>query len=88
MAEEIRIMVDVGEEKGTIDREEKEMINNVFEFDDKTVSYFQLEEKEYNYHEITRKIDEQMTEEMLADICGECSWFPVSACKKNICGCH
>ena len=60
----------------------------VKKFDDKTVSYFQLEEKEYNYHEITRKIDEQMTEEMLADICGDCNWFPVSACKKNICGCH
>lgn len=36
--EEIRMMVDVGEEKGTIDKEEKEMINNVFEFNDKTVS--------------------------------------------------
>ena len=36
--EEIRMMVDVGEEKGTIDEEEKNMINNVFEFDDKLVS--------------------------------------------------
>ena len=36
--EEIRMMVDVGEEKGTIDTIEKEMINNVFEFDDKIVS--------------------------------------------------
>ena len=36
--EEIRMMVDVGEEKGTIDTTEKEMINNVFEFDDKIVS--------------------------------------------------
>ena len=36
--EEIRMMVDVGEEKGTIDKSEKEMINNVFEFDDKIVS--------------------------------------------------
>ncbi len=36
--EEIRMMVDVGEEKGTIDKTEKEMINNVFEFDDKIVS--------------------------------------------------
>ncbi len=36
--EEIRMMVDVGEEKGSIDLEEKEMINNVFEFDDKMVS--------------------------------------------------
>ena len=32
------MMVDVGEEKGTIDKEESEMINNVFEFDDKVVS--------------------------------------------------
>ncbi len=36
--EEIRMMVDVGEEKGAIDKEEREMINNVFEFNDKTVS--------------------------------------------------
>ena len=36
--EEIRMMVDVGEEKGTIDKEESEMINNVFEFNDKVVS--------------------------------------------------
>ncbi len=32
--EEIRMMVDVGSEKGTIDNEEKEFIQNVFEFDD------------------------------------------------------
>lgn len=36
--EDIRDLVDVGEEKGTIDEEEKEMINNVFEFNDKVVS--------------------------------------------------
>jgi putative hemolysin len=34
--EEIRMMVDVGSEKGTIDHEEKEFIQNVFEFDDLT----------------------------------------------------
>lgn len=32
--EEIRMMVDVGSEKGTIDHEEREFIQNVFEFDD------------------------------------------------------
>ncbi len=32
--EEIRMMVDVGTEKGTIDSAEKEFIQNVFEFDD------------------------------------------------------
>ncbi len=36
--EEIRMMVDVGKEKGTIQQSEKEMINNIFEFDNKTVS--------------------------------------------------
>lgn len=34
--EEIRMMVDVGSEKGTIDDHEKELIQNVFEFDDIT----------------------------------------------------
>ena len=33
--EEIRMMVDVGQEKGAIQDEEKELINNVFEFNDK-----------------------------------------------------
>ena len=32
--EEIRMMVDAGSENGTIDEEEKELIQNVFEFDD------------------------------------------------------
>ena len=36
--EEIRMMVDVGGEKGTIATEEKEMINNVFEFNNRAVS--------------------------------------------------
>lgn len=34
--EEIRMMVDVGSQKGTIDHEEKQFIQNVFEFDDLT----------------------------------------------------
>jgi len=36
--EEIRMMVDVGEERGAIEETEKEMINNIFEFNNKTVS--------------------------------------------------
>lgn len=38
--EEIRMMVDVGNQKGVIDVIEKEMIQNVFEFDDLTVGEF------------------------------------------------
>lgn len=36
--EEIRMMVDVGGERGTIHKSEKEMINRIFEFNDKAVS--------------------------------------------------
>ena len=36
--EEIRMMVDVGQEKGVIEHSQKEMINNIFEFDDIDVS--------------------------------------------------
>mgnify|MGYP005771000263 FL=1 len=36
--EEIKMLVDVGEEKGTIEKGEKEMINNIFEFNDRVVS--------------------------------------------------
>lgn len=36
--EEIRLMVDVGEEKGAIDEREKVMINNIFDFGDKMAS--------------------------------------------------
>lgn len=36
--EEIRLMVDVGQESGNIHEEEKEMINRIFEFNDKEVS--------------------------------------------------
>ncbi len=35
--EEIRMMIDAGSEKGTIDAEEKELIENVFDFDDTPV---------------------------------------------------
>jgi len=36
--EEIKMMIDEGEEKGTIEKAEKEMINNIFEFNDITTS--------------------------------------------------
>ena len=63
--EEIRMMVDVGEEKGTIEEEEKELINNIFEFNDKTVAevmvhrtdVFAIDENEDIYN-ILDKIDE------------------------------
>jgi putative hemolysin len=36
--EEIRMLVDAGEERGVIEESEKNMINNIFEFDDRSAS--------------------------------------------------
>ena len=44
--EEIKMMVDQGEEKGTIEESEKELINNVFEFNDITVSEIMTHRKD------------------------------------------
>lgn len=44
--EEIRMMVDAGSEKGTIDNHEKEFIQNVFEFDDITAGEIVTHRKE------------------------------------------
>lgn len=63
--EEIRMMVDVGEEKGTIEEEERELINNVFEFNDKVVSEVMIHRTEIfavdiksNVSDILKEIDE------------------------------
>ena len=58
----------------------------VLEYDRKIIAYFRLEEKEYVYRDLIREIDARMTREMLDDICGNCSWYPVSACRRNILG--
>ena len=44
--EEIRMMVDVGREKGVIEADEKEMINNVFDFNNKTASDLMVHRKD------------------------------------------
>ena len=54
----------------------------VTSYDKKVTEYFHIEEKTYIYQDITRKIREKMTPEILEDICGNCSWYPVSACRK------
>ncbi|MBP3502261.1 MAG: HlyC/CorC family transporter [Clostridia bacterium] len=60
--EEIRMMVDVGEEKGSIDEEEKELINNVFDFNDKTVSEIMTHRKDIFAIEISEDITEKLDE--------------------------
>ena len=60
--EEIRMMVDVGEEKGSIEEEEKELINNVFEFNDKTVSEVMIHRTEVYAIEIGSNIEDILSE--------------------------
>ncbi|MDR2569387.1 MAG: DUF1284 domain-containing protein [Oscillospiraceae bacterium] len=55
-------------------------------FDEKVVAYFEIKEKKYIYQDIIREIGSKMTHEMMDDICNECEWYPISACKKNILG--
>lgn len=56
----------------------------VKEFDRKVIEYFALKETAYIYQDLIAKIKSQITEDMLADICTGCEWYPVSACRKNI----
>ena len=48
--------------------------------DEKVLQYFHLEEKEYEYQSLIGKIREEMKEEILEDICGECSWYQNDGC--------
>lgn len=56
--EEIRMMVDVGEEKGSIEEEEKELINNVFEFNDKIVADVMIHRTEVYGIDIKSKVED------------------------------
>ena len=60
--EEIRMMLDVGEEKGSIEEEEKELINNVFEFNDKVVSEVMIHRKDIYAIDVKSEIGEILTE--------------------------
>ena len=60
--EEIKMMVDQGEEKGTIKEEEKELINNVFEFNDITDSEIMKHRKDIFAVDINISNDELMEE--------------------------
>lgn len=60
--EEIKMMVDQGEEKGTIKEEEKELINNVFEFNDITVSEIMKHRKDIFAVDINISTEELLEE--------------------------
>ncbi len=56
--EEIRMMLDVGNENGAIDEEEKDMINNVFEFDDSTAQDVMTHRVDMVAVEMTAKLED------------------------------
>ena len=60
--EEIKMMIDQGEEKGTIEEEEKELINNVFEFNDITVSEIMRHRKDIFAVDISISNEELISE--------------------------
>ena len=60
--EEIKMMIDQGEESGTIKEEEKELINNVFEFNDITVSEIMRHRKDIFAVDINISNEELMEE--------------------------
>ena len=63
--EEIRMMIDVGEEKGVIGIAAKEMLNNVFEFNDKIVSEIMIPRTE------VFALDKELTIKEVIDILSE-----------------
>ncbi|MCI8273113.1 MAG: HlyC/CorC family transporter [Clostridia bacterium] len=66
--EEIKMMVDQGEENGTIQEDEKELINNVFEFNDITVSEIMTHRKDIFAVDINTSAGE-LLEEIIKDDC-------------------
>ena len=66
--EEIKMMVDQGEENGTIEEDEKELINNVFDFNDITVSEIMTHRKDIFAVDIDMNQDE-LLEAIIKDDC-------------------
>lgn len=63
--EEIRMMVDAGEEKGVIENTQAEMIDNIFEFDDLDAGDVMTHRTDMAAIEVTRSLEE------VADLCVE-----------------
>ncbi len=71
--DDIRLMIDIGEEKGTIDPDEKEMIENIFEFNNTTVGEIMTHRTSVTF------LDATSTTEEILDIIKESGYsrFPV-----------
>lgn len=76
--EEIRMMMDVGQEKGVIQYTEKEMIDNIFEFDDKRVSEVMTPRPDI----VSARIDSQL--ESIIKVMNEEKYTRIPIYKDNI----
>ena len=56
--EEIRMMIDVGNESGNIENQDKDMINNIFEFDDKNAEDIMTHRTEVEAAEVDTTLEE------------------------------
>ncbi len=56
--EEIRMMIDVGNENGSIEQADREMINNIFEFDDRTAEEIMTHRTEMTALPLTASLEE------------------------------
>ncbi len=58
--DDIRLMIDIGEEKGTIDADEKEMIENIFEFSDTAVNEIMIHRTAVTFLDVSSTPEEIM----------------------------
>lgn len=75
--EEIRMMVDAGEEKGVIENSQAEMIDNIFEFDDLDAGDIMTHRTEMVAIEVSRSVEE------VADICVENGYSRIPVFKED-----
>ena len=62
--------------------------SKVLHFDKGVIDALNLKEGTYSYQDLISKLDSYLTsgneDELLKKICGNCNWYPVSACWQNI----
>lgn len=57
----------------------------VLSYDKKVFELLDLADgKVYSYQDLIRRLDRLMNEEKFESICGNCSWYPISACRENV----
>lgn len=59
--------------------------NKVNSIDRKVIEYFNLEDKKYIYKDIVSCIKNNITLDIMDDICKSCEWYSMSQCREKIC---